>query len=49
MRAWFIGCLALLLLLGCGAAEADNRVAIVIGNGAYRNVERLPNTLNDAR
>ena len=36
------------LLLGCGAAEADNRVAIVIGNGAYRNVERLPNTLNDA-
>ena len=44
---WFIGCLAL-LLLGSGAAGAENRVAIIIGNSAYRNVERLPNTLNDA-
>jgi formylglycine-generating enzyme required for sulfatase activity len=47
MRAWFIGCLAV-LILGCGAADAGNRIAIVIGNGSYRNVENLPNTLNDA-
>jgi hypothetical protein len=31
-----------------GAASADTRVALVIGNGAYVNVPRLPNPTNDA-
>jgi uncharacterized caspase-like protein len=30
-------------------AAADKRVALVIGNGAYRNAPRLPNPTNDAR
>ena len=28
---------------------AGRRVALVVGNGAYRSVDRLPNTANDAR
>lgn len=31
-----------------GAAHADNRVALVIGNSQYRNAPRLPNPVNDA-
>src|SRR5450432_2205697 len=30
------------------AAEADRRVALVIGNSTYRNASQLPNTINDA-
>jgi hypothetical protein len=30
------------------AAKADRRVALVIGNSAYRNATQLPNTINDA-
>jgi uncharacterized caspase-like protein len=30
------------------AAEADRRVALVIGNSNYRNASQLPNTINDA-
>lgn len=43
--------LALLLFatwLGCGSAEAERRVALVIGNSAYKNVARLSNPANDA-
>ena len=29
-------------------AQADRRVALVIGNSAYRNASTLPNTINDA-
>ena len=36
-------------LLVCEAALASNKVALVIGNSAYRNVAYLPNPLNDAR
>ena len=39
--------LALLLLLAPSALA--QRVALVVGNGAYRFVERLPNPANDAR
>jgi len=31
------------------AALAEKRIALVIGNGAYRNVSRLDNPANDAR
>jgi hypothetical protein len=34
--------------LGCGSAFAEKRVALVIGNSAYRNVPRLTNPANDA-
>ena len=32
-----------------GPQIAGRRVALVIGNGQYRNVDRLPNSTNDAR
>jgi len=38
----------LALLLGCGPAIADNRIALVIGNSAYKNVPTLKNPANDA-
>ncbi|CAL77734.1 conserved hypothetical protein; putative peptidase (caspase-like) [Bradyrhizobium sp. ORS 278] len=35
--------------LAAGAAQADRRVAFVVGNGAYKNVAQLPNPPVDAR
>ncbi|MGY3107040.1 hypothetical protein ACVWWR_003195 [Bradyrhizobium sp. LM3.2] len=37
-----------LLVLSVLEAQADKRVALVIGNSAYRNVPALPNPINDA-
>jgi uncharacterized caspase-like protein len=37
-----------LLLAAMSGAQADKRVALVIGNSAYRNVAPLPNPVNDA-
>jgi uncharacterized caspase-like protein len=34
--------------LGCGSAHADKRVALVIGNSAYKSVPRLTNPVHDA-
>jgi uncharacterized caspase-like protein len=34
--------------LGCGAAFAEKRMALVIGNSAYQKVAKLPNPANDA-
>ncbi|MDH2350683.1 caspase family protein [Bradyrhizobium sp. SSUT18] len=34
--------------LGCSPAVADKRVALVIGNSAYKNAPRLANPVNDA-
>ncbi|WP_339031741.1 caspase family protein [Bradyrhizobium symbiodeficiens] len=34
--------------LTCGSAQAEKRVALVIGNSAYKNVPQLPNPANDA-
>ena len=36
------------LVLAAGAAQAERRVALIIGNGAYQNVPRLPNPPRDA-
>jgi len=36
------------ILLGCGTACAEKRVALVIGNSAYKNVPQLPNPAHDA-
>jgi hypothetical protein len=41
-------CLAA-LLLSAGAAGAQTKVALVVGNGAYRGVSPLTNPTNDAR
>jgi uncharacterized caspase-like protein len=37
-----------LILLTCGSAQAERRVALVIGNSAYKSVPRLVNPVNDA-
>jgi hypothetical protein len=41
--------LVLSLLLATAAPALAQRVALVVGNGAYRNVERLANPASDAR
>lgn len=40
--------LTLLLILSCGAAHAERRVALVIGNSAYVHAAALHNPKNDA-
>ena len=35
--------------VACGPAFAGKRMALVIGNAAYRNVPALRNPINDAR
>jgi uncharacterized caspase-like protein len=37
------------VLLGAHSASAENRLALVIGQSAYRSVPALPNPANDAR
>src|SRR6185369_5762605 len=37
------------VLAGSGPAHAENRLALVIGQSAYRAVPSLPNPANDAR
>jgi len=46
-----IACLAALAMaaLWASGAHAEKRVALVIGNGAYKNAPRLPNPRNDAQ
>jgi uncharacterized caspase-like protein len=43
---WFS--LFVFILLTCSSAHAEKRVALVIGNSAYKNVPRLSNPANDA-
>ena len=40
--------LAFSICFGCGTAFAEKRVALVIGNSAYKNVAKLTNPANDA-
>ena len=44
-----LGATAMILFLTAVAAQAERRVALVIGNGAYRHSTPLPNPANDAR
>ncbi|MFB9262986.1 caspase domain-containing protein [Bradyrhizobium erythrophlei] len=37
------------ILIGCDPASAENRLALVIGQSAYKSVPALPNPANDAR
>jgi hypothetical protein len=45
---WLLGLVTALSLVG-GAAWAENRLAFVVGNDAYRNVNPLQKAVNDAR
>ncbi|MGY8633874.1 caspase family protein [Bradyrhizobium sp. 14AA] len=47
-RLRFFGLIILAVWLGCGSAHAEKRVALVIGNSAYKSVPRLVNPVNDA-
>jgi Caspase domain len=38
-----------IILLACSPAMAENRLALVIGQSAYRSVPALPNPANDAK
>ena len=46
------GCVAigliLLTLVASPTAQAEKRIALVIGNGAYVKVPKLPNSTNDS-
>jgi hypothetical protein len=44
----FLFCLTCMVLSAC-AANAEKRVAFVVGNGAYKNVAPLPNPAIDAK
>ncbi|RXH18399.1 caspase family protein [Bradyrhizobium guangzhouense] len=43
---WF--CLVVSIWLVCGTAHAERRMALVIGNSAYKRVPKLANPTNDA-
>jgi len=47
--AIFIGSFVIAVLLGLVPALAEKRVALVIGNGAYKNASKLNNPANDAK
>jgi uncharacterized caspase-like protein len=49
MRALIMALSALGMLLTANTAKADRRVAFVVGNGAYRNVQKLPNASLSAK
>src|SRR3954451_14788237 len=46
-RFWTLACIALTCCLGQAAAEP--RIALVIGNGGYSAIARLPNAVSDAK
>jgi lanthanide-dependent methanol dehydrogenase len=45
----FIAATSIMLLGALVPAHADKRVALVVGNAAYRHADRLANPVNDAR
>ena len=47
--ALLLGALLTAFVAGAAAAHAESRVALVIGESAYRAVPSLPNPANDAR
>ena len=44
-----VAVLASVVLVAPAVVLADGRVALVVGNGAYTHIGRLPNADNDAR
>ncbi len=47
--AVMIATLIVLFVLGAAPVHAEKRVALVVGNGAYRYADKLANPVNDAR
>jgi Caspase domain len=45
----FIAVTWLALMCALAPANAEKRIALVVGNGAYRHADRLTNPVNDAR
>src|SRR5215471_6106346 len=48
MRIVVLIACTILVVLGATQGRAQTRVALVVGNGAYRSVPALPNPVNDA-
>jgi len=49
VRLGFVVFAILFILTGADTARADKRVALVVGNSAYKNIARLDNPANDAK
>jgi uncharacterized caspase-like protein len=49
MRAIFVALCAVCVVFSTVSAKADRRVAFVVGNGTYKNVDTLPNPPIDAK
>jgi hypothetical protein len=49
MRLLMVVLSGISILLASGSAKADRRVAFVVGNGTYKNVQPLPNPPIDAK
>src|SRR3978361_2038045 len=49
MRPIILALSILTILLSANAAKADKRIAFVAGNGAYKNMEKLPNAPASAK
>ena len=49
MKSWVLALAVLVLVFASPPAVAENRVALVVGNSAYRSATPLANPLNDAR
>jgi hypothetical protein len=47
-RLLFVGAILILSMAAVTAVKAEKRVALVIGNSAYRYIDRLGNSANDA-
>jgi uncharacterized caspase-like protein len=48
MRAWIVVLSVLGFLTGADSAKADRRIALVVGNSAYKNMPPLANAAGDA-
>ncbi len=49
MRALIIVLSTIAMLVAANSAKADQRVAFVVGNGTYKNIQRLPNAPTSAK
>ena len=49
MRRWLVAVVASAVVVLSAPAQAEKRVALVVGNAAYVNIPQLANPVNDAR
>ena len=48
LRIWLVGLVCWLAAVSAAAAQTEKRVALVVGNGAYKHVPALRNAPSDA-